>query len=580
MSLNMASPSKNRHGVYICRVAVPKELRPIVKRSELKESLKTKDPHEARLRFPAVYSKFRTLIDNAKKQAAGETVLSAVQITSIADTWLKEKIDELEREGAFRDWYYWIEEPVENGTTLRQPECPLQSALADAEKQGQQKLDELVVEAFKDDLSQLVARCCPGLRTESREYINLARQLASRVGLLVHHLSEREMGKYSTPEVESKVEATAEAPSMTLSETWDCYVAKLSRELGEQAARRRYEDYRAAVFGLIDFVGDLPINRVTADHLRSYRDLLFEAPSRPKKALKARPLAEQARIAKEQGLKTLSFETVSNRMIHLSALFTSALDIPGSGLTINPVSSEIIPNRRRRRKEFVRREYSRDELSKVFHGGWFAESDYEERLRFGAAGVWLPVISYYTGARREEIAALDVTDVEQVADIWCFRIRPNGADKRTKTGHARDIPIHSDLMALGLLDYAKSLPRTGKLWPDLNSSERGKYGDSLQRKWSVYVREQGVPPSTKPFHGFRHAFATSLRERGVDTSIIAALDGHSLKGQTNEYGSFSPQALKRAIEHLPRVPAYELVRIRVSEYRIGDEVEKRGGDAH
>ena len=49
----MAKPSKDRHGTYKIRKVVPVHLRYIVKKTELKRSLFTKSPNEAKLKaFP------------------------------------------------------------------------------------------------------------------------------------------------------------------------------------------------------------------------------------------------------------------------------------------------------------------------------------------------------------------------------------------------------------------------------------------------------------------------------------------------------------------------------------------------
>ncbi|WP_146075626.1 DUF6538 domain-containing protein [Vibrio jasicida] len=62
----MALPSKNKNGVYQTRVVVPKPLRDIIRRTELKQSLNTKSETEALTRHVGVHAKFRDIIDRAR----------------------------------------------------------------------------------------------------------------------------------------------------------------------------------------------------------------------------------------------------------------------------------------------------------------------------------------------------------------------------------------------------------------------------------------------------------------------------------------------------------------------------------
>ncbi|MEP4394659.1 DUF6538 domain-containing protein [Marinobacter sp.] len=62
MALRMATPTRDKYATYVCRIGVPKELRPFVGKRELKRSLKTKDPEEARRKFGLVNAEFREIL--------------------------------------------------------------------------------------------------------------------------------------------------------------------------------------------------------------------------------------------------------------------------------------------------------------------------------------------------------------------------------------------------------------------------------------------------------------------------------------------------------------------------------------
>jgi len=66
MPLAMSRPYQHpKTGVYWVRKIVPKELRPLVGKGELKKSLKTKDPTEARRLAPSVIAAFEQRIARA-----------------------------------------------------------------------------------------------------------------------------------------------------------------------------------------------------------------------------------------------------------------------------------------------------------------------------------------------------------------------------------------------------------------------------------------------------------------------------------------------------------------------------------
>lgn len=248
-------------------------------------------------------------------------------------------------------------------------------------------------------------------------------------------------------------------------------------------------------------------------------------------------------------------------MIHCSGVLAAALDMPGSGLDSNPMEGVTLPPRRTLQDQGKRPDFKPEELSTVFGGKWFAPGRLRSPDSIGAAAIWLPVILYYTGARLEEIAALNSEDVRQIQGEWVFDIRPEGEQRSLKNAQsARVVPVHPDLIDLGLLNYLATIPGKGKLWPSLPVNSEGKHGYLLAKRFRRYLDDINIRKEVKPSHGFRHAFATILREQGTDETIIAGLFGHAYHSQTNKYGSHLLKPRTEALNGLPSIPWLESIR--------------------
>jgi integrase len=69
---------------------------------------------------------------------------------------------------------------------------------------------------------------------------------------------------------------------------------------------------------------------------------------------------------------------------------------------------------------------------------------------------WLPWICAFTGARVTEIAQLRTIDLIEEGGVVCLRITPEAG--AVKTGNYRIVPIHRQLLDMGLPEMIRSLP--------------------------------------------------------------------------------------------------------------------------
>lgn len=170
----------------------------------------------------------------------------------------------------------------------------------------------------------------------------------------------------------------------------------------------------------------------------------------------------------------------------------------------------------------------------------------------GLAAYWVPLLGLYTGARCSELCQLLVHDIDTNAAVPTIRITDEGEGQNVKSeaGH-RTIPIHSELIRLGFLDYVNSVEGQ-KLWPDLPQRE-GKPGGYFSQWFGELRKSLGIP---KPivFHSFRHTVRSQLSTARVSEIIIDRLLGHEVQGSVGAsvYTHIDINALKDAIESLDK----------------------------
>lgn len=172
----------------------------------------------------------------------------------------------------------------------------------------------------------------------------------------------------------------------------------------------------------------------------------------------------------------------------------------------------------------------------------------------GLAAYWVPLMGLYTGARCSELCQLLVHDIDTKATIPTIRITDEGEGQNVKSaaGH-RTIPIHSELIRLGFLEYVKSVEGP-KLWPNLPQRE-GKPGGYFSQWFGTLRKSLNIPESII-FHSFRHTVRSNLSAVGCQEVVIDRLLGHESSGGVGArvYTHVDANVLRNAIETLAAVP--------------------------
>lgn len=574
----MAQPFKSPTGIYQLRRKVPPGLRSALGH-EYKRSLKTRDPDEAKTRFAEEWARSDDAFALARAQSNGLDALGERDIQQLAARWFRSEQQKLENTGDFASWLFEAETWVNEQGNQYQEYMRLVSART--------ALNEGLLEEkdFARDVERNVAQTLKEsgipMPADARLHARLVLAFREHWLRLSELASQRYEGNWTAqPDVLPHEPLTVEAKRKAskrqtkLLDLFKTYGADKKLNDGDtRGVRKTLDGYEATLKQFIELCGDLPIDKISRETVREYRAYLAQLPA---KGDGIRKLSAKQLIAKAEaeGLPRVSAPTIRNKLRALSAVLSHGVRL--GLLAENPVIAGGIGRAAakaagsrgagsRRRKD-----YTKEELRSIFTSPIFTEVDWSApRADFGRAWYWMPLLMYYTGARREELAQLAVRDVLTREGIPCLSILAmpddDDADRGVKTeGSRRMIPLHPDLVERGFLEYAQSVPAGGQLFPKLKPSPAGFYGANFGKRWAAYLRDVvGLDTSVSPSHGFRHTFKTLCREVGIPEDVHDAITGHAGAGMVaRDYGQMP---LVRMAAEIARYPLLDVLEDSVQE---------------
>jgi len=150
------------------------------------------------------------------------------------------------------------------------------------------------------------------------------------------------------------------------------------------------------------------------------------------------------------------------------------------------------------------------------------------------AAYWLPLLAMHSGATVSELVQMAVADIRaHGANDYRMRITGKGEGQaKLKTDQReRTVPIHPELIRLGLLDYWQAVKDAGRsrLWPavPLHPTKKGTYFSN----WWGEFRKPNRVELFPDFHSLRHSARSMMAERAaVDPKVLDLITGHKTSG--------------------------------------------------
>jgi integrase len=276
---------------------------------------------------------------------------------------------------------------------------------------------------------------------------------------------------------------------------------------------RSRPEYKRALDHFVDFVGkDTDIKDIDAEVIRKYKQKLMKEEIAPGKVRAA--------------------STINNKYLGMAKGLLSHAE-KEQYIDKNPAKGILVKEGKKKRPHELRDPFTEDELKKMFCGS----PEYGEDRLDKASSFWLPIIALYTGMRLEEICQLYVSDVKEIDGVWGFEVveDEDKEDKSVKTSEKRFVPLHPLLLQeLNFLAYMNALPeQQGRVFPDLTRIGN-RYGHHVSLWFKKFRESCGIiaPPRRKTFHSFRHTVVDHLLQKGASDIAVASLVGHAFKGVT------------------------------------------------
>lgn len=509
----------NRSGRYHARLVVPKDLRQMVGKTELRAPLGG-DYRTALKMLPGAVAQLQHRIALAERKAGHVSRLAPrypLAPDQLAASHYAQRL-------AFDD-------RLRNDP--RYPSVGIDDLLVE------QLRDAIAGKANDEELAALVGSQIERFRSSgnldaaqgSDEWRITARALCAAELEALARVAERDEGDYTgTPTTPMIVNAQTpqDTPApVSLTKLWREYVDTRMQAGFMRSGSKRQDP---VIENLRKFLKHNDARRITKSDMMAWRDHL---------------------------MKSLSAKTVAD--VYLSTVRSLLGWAEENDRLPENVAAKV--NQSKPRRQYSREKgFTQDEAARLLkaattYTAYADEHGYiREKSHLVAAKRWVPIICAFTGARVTEITQLRKEDLRKVDARWVIRIAPEAGT--VKAGNYRDVPLHAQIVNLGFAEFVQAAD-PGPLFHGGTEPEKfAVKAVRISNQLSEWLRKSNlVPDGVQPNHGWRHRFKTQCREIGISDNVADAIQGHAGRTASDNYGDVT---LKTKIDAIDRLSEYKL----------------------
>jgi integrase len=518
----------SRHQIYYFRWPLPRT-EPCKAPRYIRLSLRTREPYEA-LRLARALEYYASSFTTQ----AGPELMNHSEAKAIVTKYCQRMLEERKRQ------------ITDNGGLTPEQEELHQSVVAFAATNNE--LAEGGIEIIDSaSIERLAKSMGINLKQGSPEYHLISEQYRKAMPAFSQELMRfgNEIQSFDfSPVVTPAVKAT-EGGTYTLSEMTKRFIDMEGGRWQENTLDEKLKHFQT----LAEIIGpEFKVTDMNAETARMVRDTVARLPKNRNKIGKLRGLSlEQAMMV--PGVSSIAPATLKKYIETYNSLFKWCVDE-------SYIDKNHFANLRGVKDKRAKGDPKRQPFKNAQVLTMLAELDKREAgLAKKDYQYWGILIAAYTGARLNEIAQIELKDIQEEDGVWFFDMNDDGDRKKLKTAAARrKVPIHSALIERGLLAYSDKLRKEKKtrLLHELTYCRKSGYGKNLGRFFNEkFLPDLKLKRPELVFHSFRHTVNTMLRNEQVSLTVVQSVIGHERSGGASEtyFGSgYTLPILKEAIE--------------------------------
>lgn len=320
------------------------------------------------------------------------------------------------------------------------------------------------------------------------------------------------------------------------------------------------KDAQAAVIATLEeFLGHKKaVGAITKRDMIDFKNALGETPANRKKRFPGASIHEAIRLNRERGedaYPPMDEKTINGTYFaHIKPLLNWCVE--QDFIEVNP--AEKVRFGRRKRGERKRDPFSDAQMCAIFGSPAFA-ADAPRDARF-----WAVLIGAFQGLRVSEIGQLEVSDFSSPKGIPCIHVRAasdegesTNVEKSLKTNSERHVPIHPQLIEIGLLDRVEQMRSYGesRLFPEWGPNKRGNFANSSVPRWfsGTFLRSLDIKRKGLAFHSLRHTFKDAARNANIARDRHDYFTGHAAPGVGASYGIAPPASFEALATDIAKI---------------------------
>jgi integrase len=241
-------------------------------------------------------------------------------------------------------------------------------------------------------------------------------------------------------------------------------------------------------------------------------------------------------------LSGIQTPTLTNKQSYLKAFFSWAQSAGYISAGDNLATGHIVYRTRekKQRRKFGFKAFTQEQISTLYSVE--ALSELNEQTRWGA------LIGLYTGARVTEVGQLEIGNIQKKDGVWAFQLTDEGEGQSLKNDASeRWVPIHHDLIKLGLLEHVDALRASskGRLFPRAKVESVNGAGNWLSKAFSAHRRKKEVIDGKLGFHSLRKTIIQKMQDGRVPAEYRAQYVGHELDDE--HFQAYSREATMKEL---------------------------------